>query len=57
MSGPRLSELESRVVQAAEPGGFTGAELDWLPEPVLHHLAQAIAPGTRLRPRTGVKAD
>jgi hypothetical protein len=48
MSGPRFSELERRVVQAAEPGGFTSAEVDGLPEPVLHHLAQAIAPGTPL---------
>jgi hypothetical protein len=43
-----LSELEGRLLQAAEPGAFTTSELDGLPEPARRHLAQAIAPGTPL---------
>jgi hypothetical protein len=56
-----LSELESRLLRAAEPGAFTAAELDGLPEPARRHLAQAIAPGTplatsaRLRMRGHIK--
>jgi len=48
MSAPALSELEGRLLRAAEPGTFGGAELDGLPEPVQRHLAAAIAPGTPL---------
>src|SRR6266487_1041588 len=61
MSTPRLSELEGRLLRAAEPGTFTGAELEGLPEPARRHLAAAIAPGTplavsaRLRMRGSIK--
>jgi hypothetical protein len=61
MSAPALSELEGRLLRAAEPGTFGGAELDGLPEPVQRHLAAAIAPGTplavgaRLRMRGRIK--
>ena len=36
---PRLSELERRLLQAPEPGVFTDAELNGLPEPAWRHLA------------------
>jgi hypothetical protein len=55
------SRLERRLLQAAQPGAFTHAELDGLPEPARRHLAQAIAPGTplatsaRLRMRGSIK--
>ncbi len=61
MSAPWLSELEGRLLRAAEPGTFTGAELEGLPEPARRHLAAAIAPGTplavsaRLRMRGSIK--
>jgi hypothetical protein len=61
MTAPALSELEGRLLRASEPGTFSGAELDGLPEPVRRHLAQAIAPGTpltvsaRLRMRGSIK--
>jgi len=61
MSAPALSELEGRLLQAAEPGTFGGAELDGLPAPVRRHLTAAIAPGTplavgaRLRMRGRIK--
>jgi hypothetical protein len=48
MSAPRLSQLEGRLLEAAEPGAFSNAELDGLPEPARRHLAAAIAPGTPL---------
>jgi hypothetical protein len=44
----RRSELEGRLLQLPEPGRFSDAELEGLPEPVRRHLAQAIAPGTAL---------
>ena len=53
--------LESRLLQPPEPGRFSSAELEGLPEPVQRHLAQAIAPGTplatsgRLRMRGRIK--
>jgi hypothetical protein len=56
-----LAQAERRLLRPAEPGGFTGAELDGLPEPARRHLAQAIAPGTplatsvRLRMRGRIK--
>jgi hypothetical protein len=52
---------EGRLLRPAEPGGFTSAELDGLPELVRRHLAQAIASGTplatsaRLRMRGHIK--
>jgi hypothetical protein len=61
MRGPRLSELEDRLLEAAPAGTFTTAELDGLPGPARHHLATAIAPGTplatsaRLRMRGSIK--
>lgn len=61
MTAPALSELEDRLLRAAEPGTFSDAELEGLPEPVRRHLAQAIAPGTplavsaRLRMRGSIK--
>jgi hypothetical protein len=61
MRGPRLSELEDRLLEAAPAGTFTLAELDGLPGPARHHLATAIAPGTplatsaRLRMRGSIK--
>jgi len=61
MSAPALSELEGRLLRAAEPGTFGGAELDGLPAPVRRHLTAAIAPGTplavgaRLRMRGRIK--
>jgi hypothetical protein len=61
MPTPRLSELEARLLQPPEPGRFSSAELDGLPEPVRRHLSQAIAPGTplataaRLRMRGRIK--
>jgi len=61
MSATVLSELEGRLLRAAEPGTFSDAELDGLPEPVRRHLAQAIASGTplavsaRLRMRGSIK--
>ena len=61
MSARSLSELESRLVHAAESGTFTSAELNGLPDPARRHLAQAIAPGTplatsaRLRMRGQIK--
>ena len=54
-------QVERRLLRPAEPGGFTSAELDGLPEPVRRHLAQAIAVGTplatsaRLRMRGQIK--
>ena len=48
MRSPRLWELEGRLLQAPESGGFRSSELDGLPEPVRRHLTQAIAPGTAL---------
>jgi hypothetical protein len=56
-----MSELEGRLLRAAEPGAFGDAELDGLPELARRHLAQAIAPGTplatsaRLRMRGRIK--
>jgi Family of unknown function (DUF6544) len=56
-----LLELERRLLRSAEPGTFSGAELEGLPEPARRHLAQAIAPGTplatsaRLRMRGHIK--
>jgi hypothetical protein len=56
-----LSELEGRLLRAAEPEAFGDAELDGLPEPVRRHLTRAIAPGTplavsaRLRMRGRIK--
>ena len=61
MSATVLSELEGRLLRAAEPGTFSDAELDGLPEPVRRDLAQAIASGTplavsaRLRVRGSIK--
>jgi hypothetical protein len=61
MRSTTLSELERRLLRAAEPGTFSDAELDGLPEPVQRHLAAAIAPGTplatsaRLRMRGSIK--
>jgi hypothetical protein len=43
-----LLALERRLLQGAEPGTFTSAELVGVPEPARRHLAQAIAPGTPL---------
>ena len=61
MRAPPLSELERQLLRSAEPGTFTSAELEGLPEPARRHLAQAIAPGTplatsaRLRMRGHIK--
>jgi hypothetical protein len=61
MSSTALSELEGRLLRAAEPGTFSETELEGLPEPVRRHLVQAIAPGTplavsaRLRMRGHIK--
>jgi hypothetical protein len=43
-----MAQVERRLLRPAEPGAFTSAELDGLPEPARRHLAQAIAPGTPL---------
>jgi hypothetical protein len=57
----RRSQLEARLLTPPEPGRFSDAELEGLPEPVRRHLAQAIAPGTplatsaRLRMRGRIK--
>jgi Family of unknown function (DUF6544) len=61
MRAPPLSELERQLLRSAEPGTFTSAEVEGLPEPARRHLAQAIAPGTplatsaRLRMRGRIK--
>src|SRR5215211_5442875 len=61
MATVNLSELEGRLLRPAEPGEFTAAELEGLPEPARRHLAQAIAPGAplatsaRLRMRGHIK--
>lgn len=43
-----LLALERRLLQGAEPGAFSSAELVGVPEPARRHLTQAIAPGTPL---------
>jgi hypothetical protein len=48
MPTPRRSPLEARLLTPPEPGRFSEAELQGLPEPVRRHLARAIAPGTSL---------
>jgi hypothetical protein len=48
MKATAMSELEGRLLRAAEPGTFGDAEVDGLPAPARRHLAQAIAPGTPL---------
>jgi hypothetical protein len=61
MRAATLAEVEQRLIRPAEPGMFTSAELDGLPEPDRRHLAAAIAPGTplalsaRLRMRGSIK--
>jgi hypothetical protein len=45
---PRLPKLEARLLQPPQPGSFTIAELEGMPEPARRYLAQAIAPGTPL---------
>jgi Family of unknown function (DUF6544) len=61
MSTSLLARVEPRLLRPAEPGTFTMAELDGLPEPARCHLTQAIAPGTplatsvRLRMRGHIK--
>ena len=42
----RTTDLERRVVRAADPGGFSAGELDGLPIPVRRYLTTAVAPGT-----------
>jgi hypothetical protein len=37
-----------RLVREADPGPFSAAELDGVPDPVPHHLSRAIAAGTPL---------
>ena len=61
MPTPQRSQLEARLLTPPEPGSFSTAELEGLPELVRRHLAQAIAPGTplatsaRLRMRGRIK--
>jgi hypothetical protein len=45
---PPVSELEDRLLRAAEPAAFSDAELEGLPEPVRRHLTLAISPKTPL---------
>jgi len=58
---PPVSELEDRLLRAAEPAAFSDAELEGLPEPVRRHLTLAISPKTplatsaRLRMRGTIK--
>jgi len=42
----RTTDLERRVVRAADPGGFSAGELDGLPAPVRRYLTAAVASGT-----------
>jgi hypothetical protein len=48
MSVSTLARAERRLLRPAEPGTFTGEELDCLPEPARRHLTQTIALGTPL---------
>jgi hypothetical protein len=48
LANPSPADLEARLLRPAEPGRFDPAELEGLAEPVRHHLAQAVAPGTAL---------
>jgi hypothetical protein len=54
MRTPRLPELEGRLLQPPQPGSFTSAELEGLPEPARAAISPKRSPRARhWRPARG----